>query len=267
MTHTKKTLQSLMKTTYKQSLIAAGLTPPQATVYEILLTHGKQKAREITQKTPLKRGLVYKALDDLVAMGLAAKEERRGSVTRFRPEHPSALRNLAQQREKEAHDAHIAVDASLGALTSAFNLTSGKPGVEFFEGKEGVQRALDRILEKGKEIYTYADIDSIDAEVSAINKYHVRKRLRSKIPKKILIRYSQSAIDIAKKERNALTEFRVLPHDGTDHFQTAVEICDDIVLYVTYKNGYLTATLISDPAIAAFHKYLFEINWKKAQRI
>ena len=60
---------------YQQFLNQIGLTDDQASVYETLIQGGQMPARAITQKTAIKRGMIYKALDQLIEMGLVEKKD------------------------------------------------------------------------------------------------------------------------------------------------------------------------------------------------
>lgn len=224
--------------------------------------YGTQKAGALTKKTPLKRGLVYKALDDLVALGLVTKEERDGSVARFRPEHPSALRRLAEQRKQQALDAQLAIDASLGALISEFNLASGKPGVEFFEGEDGVQKVLEETLHASTEILTLADLEAVNQYASDINRAYQRKRKKSTAQKKMLLLDSEDA-----RKRKAMsiphTQVRILKN-RKNAIASVMHIYDNKVAFITFKNNILTTTLIHDEEIYNLQKSFFLHLWEKS---
>lgn len=86
------------------SLEATGLTTQQATLYELLLGRGRERASRLVRETPWKRGVVYKILAELVELGLVEEKKTPGSVTIFLPRHPLALKDLAERREREARD-------------------------------------------------------------------------------------------------------------------------------------------------------------------
>jgi len=127
-------------------------------VYEVLLKNGPLVAGKLTKKTPLKRGLVYKLLEQLVELGLVEKEEKEGKSALFKPGHPLKLKELAQNQEKKAKDAQMILAGVLGGLVSDFNLVSGKPGIRFFEGVEGLKEVYDDILETGENFYLVRSI-------------------------------------------------------------------------------------------------------------
>src|SRR3989344_695186 len=122
---------------YEQTLIQAGLTKNQSLIYEILVKTGPVSAGKLAKIAPLKRGLVYKVLEELEEVNLVEQKKPAGTVAVFIPAHPLKLKDLAEQRERQAKDAQRILESVLGGLVSDYNLAVGKPGVQFYEGKEG----------------------------------------------------------------------------------------------------------------------------------
>src|SRR3989344_3034457 len=169
---------------YELPLVAAGLEPDQAQIYEILLKNGPLKAGKVALKSTLKRGLVYKILDELVELGLVIKNEPAGKVAIFEPAHPLKIKEFAEAKEQKMKTAQLALDGIIGNLTSDYNLSLGKPGIQFFEGKEGIKKVLWDSLTSRTEILSYVDTESINKYIPEINKEYVAKRDRLKIKKR-----------------------------------------------------------------------------------
>src|SRR3989338_135756 len=172
---------------YELPLVAAGLEPDQAQIYEILLKNGPLKAGKVALKSTLKRGLVYKILDELVELGLVIKNEPAGKVAIFEPAHPLKIKEFAEAKEAKLKTAQLALDGILGNLTSDYNLALNKPGVQFFEGMDGIKKILDDSLASKTEIYSYADIESINKYIPDLNREYVAKRERLKIKKRGIV--------------------------------------------------------------------------------
>lgn len=151
-------MNAIKTTKYINSLSQAGLSYAQAEVYEILIKNGPLKAGKIHNKTDLKRGLVYKVLEELIEMGLVSKKEEAQKVAVFEPLHPVKLKDIAQKAEDKAKTAQLVLDGVLGKIISDFNLISGKPGVQFFEGVLGLEKIYKDILETGKHLYLVRSI-------------------------------------------------------------------------------------------------------------
>jgi len=82
-------------------------------------------------------------------------------VAIFSPGHPEKLREYVEKKEAEMKKAKNILESNLSSISSAFNLTVGKPGVRYFEGNDGVEKTLNDSLTSKEIIYTYADIEAL----------------------------------------------------------------------------------------------------------
>lgn len=250
---------------YEQTLVQAGLDKEQAIVYEVLLKGGQLSAGAAHKLTPLKRGLVYKVLDELVAIGLVEKRQEAGKVTQFVVAHPLTLKELAEKREQEAKDAKMALEGVLPSLVSDFNLVSGKPGVRFLEGEEGVWEVLMDTLHTKKEMYTYADIEVVDKNVREMNERYAKKRDALGIEKKVILLDTPYARERMKTYHRFVTDTRFIKL-ATEPFQSIIEIYDDKIAYITFGEA-MRGVIVQDQAIHDMHRALFEYTWSMAQTI
>lgn len=249
---------------YQETLRQAGLTEAQATVYGLLLAQGSQRAGSIAKKTALKRGLTYKALDELVELGIAKKQEDEGKVALFVPEHPAKLRGLIETRTKRLKDAELLLDGLLPSLVSEYNLVSGTPGVLVYEGKEGIEKVLNDSLTSKTVIYTYADIEPIVKHIDAINRRYATKRDKLGLDKKAILLDTPFARGYMKDYHKLSTDIRLISLEKVPPFQSAMEIYDNKVAYITFAEDKMMGVIIHDPYLYQMHKYLFEYAWEAA---
>lgn len=248
--------------TDEKILIEAGLSEEQSAIYSALLDKGPLKAGSISSWTGLKRGLVYKVLDQLENMGLISQKGGEGTVAVFSPNHPSRLTEIMEQKEKSFSLAKETVSFSLGALSSKFNLLSGKPNVQFFEGKEGIKKVLEDTLlvPSGTEIYTYADIEAITKYIPEINKEYSDKREKLKIKKRGLVLDTEKAHQIIKDYHTDVTETKFIK-SNIGEFETVIQIYENKISYITLKNDSMIGVIIEDSSIYKIHKAIFETLW------
>ena len=249
---------------YEQSLIQAGLTKNQALVYEVLVKHGSLPAGKVAKNTPLKRGLVYKVLDELAEIGLAEQKKVPGKAAVFAPAHPLKLKELAEKRERQAKDAQVALEGTLSSLVSDFNLVAGRPGVRFFEGKEGIKKVAEDSLTSQTEILSYLDSEAIAKQIQEVNLEYVRERQERGLKKKILTVDSPYARKHFAKVDTAVTEVRFMD-EKIPPFQTVMQIYDNKVSYITLRAGQMIGVIVADPTIYAMHRALFEYAWRSAR--
>jgi sugar-specific transcriptional regulator TrmB len=243
-------------------LIEAGLSEEQALVYSSLLEKGPMKAGLISSWTGLKRGLIYKVLDQLENMGLASKKGGEGTVAIFSPSHPQKLRDIMEQKEKALSLAKETVLLSLGSLSSKFNLQTGKPSVQFFEGKEAIERITSDYPKKDIEIRQWIDISEAMKIMGADTVRYLEERIKKGISKRMIISLTEENKNYVKKE-SKLTSFKFKDKD----IPTAIQVYDDIVAMLTLTQDKNIGLIIEDKEIAETLKNIFDYNWQKAEKI
>lgn len=249
---------------YRETLMRSGLSAPQAEVYETLLAHGKQVAGEIAKRVDIKRGLVYKSLDDLVGMGLAEKETGDQEVFRFSPKHPSFLADIVEKKEREVKSAQLSLEGVLPVLISRFNLSSGGPGIRVYEGEEAIRKILDDSLTARKTIRSYVDVEAVEKNIKEINRKYMRQRERLHVAKKLLVADNAFTRDLYKKETGkTVTEVRFIPARSIP-FEVTMQIYDGKVSYLTLLPGISVGVLIEDEHIFQMHAFLFDVLYERA---
>lgn len=186
---------------YKDLFTSLGLSANESIIYEYLLKNGESSAGAIIKKTPLKRGVIYNCLEDLAKKDLIteqriAKTKGGGKIAYFTPNHPQKLEEYVESEKIRLEKVQKTLDLGLPAIISDFNLISGKPGVKFYEGIEGIKKVLEDTLTSKEAIYAYSDIEAIVKHIDKINKSYAKKREDLKIKKRrfLLIRLSPETI-------------------------------------------------------------------------
>jgi len=247
---------------YEQTLIKSGLTGEQAGVYEVLLKTGPLPAGEISTKSGLKRGLTYKVLDELIALGLVAKNSKT-KVLRFEPAHPLRLKELAESKEQEARVAQEALGGIIGNLTSDFNLISGKPGVTYYEGREAIRILADDTLKSGNEVLTYLDYEVMDKHLPAENARYIAERVKKGIYKRIIGPDNAYVRSLEEQLKKNLVSLRLIPRPLVP-FSSIVQIYDKKVSFLSLSEKSRIGIIIDDPYISQMHRTLFEALWERA---
>ena len=250
---------------YTQNLTEAGLTAEQATIYEVLLKLGTAPASQVAKEvvTGLSRPLVYKVLDELISMNLAEKISTVGKVAAFSAKHPTAIIEHIDAKKAQIEQTKAQFSITSGKLASIFNLTAGKPGVQFFEGKDGVWEVLMDSMRATEEILTYAALEAIAQYITDLNAEYSAMREDKNVQKRGLIIDSPLARKFLTSYDGAVTHTKLIPaSNGILALQTVMQIYDNKVSYITLTDAYMVGIIITDRFIANTHKYLFESMWK-----
>jgi sugar-specific transcriptional regulator TrmB len=252
---------------YTDEIVSTGLARDAAVVYETLLKLGESPASTIARALPpqasLSRPLVYKVLEELIRLDLAEKRDEKGKVATFMPKHPVAIMQVIDAQRERIERAKRQFTETSGKLSSLFNLSVGKPGVQFFEGEDGVWEVLLDSLTATEEILTYADLEAIAKHVPALNAEYSALREDKGVRKRGLVIDSKEARAFLASYTGNVTRTKLInPSKGVVPFQTVVQIYDNKVSYVTLAEQYLVGIIITDQFIAHTHKYLFESLWE-----
>lgn len=252
---------------YTKEITDTGLTKEQAAVYEVLLKLGESPASVIAKAIPsgttLSRPLVYKVLEELIGLDLTTKTDLAGKIATFTPKHPVAISKVIEAEKDRIELTKKQFLATSGKLSSLFNLSVGKPGVQFYEGEDGIWEVLMDSLAATEEILTYADLEAIAKYIPALNAEYSTIREEKNVKKRGLVIDSPEARKFLKSYDGQVTHTKLIS-STTDvfPFQTIVQIYDNKVTYITLTDEYLMGIIITDQFIANTHKYLFESLWK-----
>ncbi|MCR4280048.1 MAG: hypothetical protein NUV82_01325 [Candidatus Komeilibacteria bacterium] len=247
---------------YEDSLSQTGLTEDQAIIYEILLKNGPLRASRVAQKSPLKRALVYKLLNELVEMGLADKEDEPGQVAIFGPLHPTNIEERVEKWENRARNARTDINQVKPLLVSDFNLQSGKPNIRFYEGEEGIKKVWWDTLRAEGEILTYGDLEVLATKFESLNKQYYRERAKRELKKRAITNDSEFNRAFLARYDQSLTETRLIKNFPANFSATIMQIYDNKVSYTTLTEKGMIGLIIDDHHIAAMQKTLFEFNWE-----
>lgn len=243
----------------QDTLIQAGLDPSSASIYIYLAENGEQGVPAIMAATSLSRAGAYDALNLMVAQGYV-EYRKTGRNAYYKAAHPTKLLGLAEERQRETALLAKEMEGVVTQLTGAFNLGNAKPGVRFFEGQTGLRQALwDSLGTKGT-IYTMTNASFTTPFAEELNQEYVAERVKRKVKKKILV-FGPATTTIAPP--NEITETKKISSALGDDI--AVEVYDDTISYLTISKETAVAFLIKNPAIAAYHRAIFEALWKQGQ--
>ncbi len=246
---------------FTEHLKQAGLTEDQARLYESLVERGPSPASLAARKAGLSRTLAYKILSELEVLGLVSKQEEAGKVTLFTASHPLALKEMAERKEREAKDALSALEGVMGAMTSAYNLAGGKPGVEFYEGEEGIRKVIMDTLKSKSELLSYADIEAVGRYAKPLNDEYVALRKHRNIKKRMLVLETPTSRAFYGNKNPDITDVRFIKAPA-EPFGSVMHIYDGKISYLTLSEERLLGVIIHDEHIFRTHKYLFEFAWE-----
>ena len=253
---------------FEKELQNLGLTKTQSSVLDYLFEHGEAKASDIAKVVRHPRGVVYKAIEELIALKLVEKMEKEKQIARFRAVHPRNLESVLEAKERELTQNKKIFEDLLPQLASSYNLTLNKPGVKFYEGEEGLEKVLYDTLTSKTEVYLMFNRDAMSQEPAfkAINEVYKKRRLRANVKKKIIRIGAQPELTFgtADDKYDSITEIKYLEKNAAP-FKTNIHIYDGKISFLIMDKGKIIAILIEDRNIFEINKFWFETLWELAK--
>jgi hypothetical protein len=142
-------------------LVRLGLSDSLAAAYLALLQNGRVRPPELAALINETRTNSYSLLNKLVELKLAHKIAA-GKKISFEAENPVALERFVQRQRDEALERERLTQDALPELLNLYQARSVKPGIRFYQGKQGIIDIYKEQVREGKAIdyiRARADID------------------------------------------------------------------------------------------------------------
>lgn len=238
-----------------------GLSQKEGYIYQILLKLGQSPAKKIVVEAEMPRGTVYEILAQLANKKLIEQFQNDKNVTIFRVRHPFALKEYIEDKKVKISQTEVKLDSIFNDFINLYSQNQSRPGVKFYEGKEGVKKVLwDSLL--ADNVYTYADMKPVVTYINDINQEYVKAREKKGIKKKVILLDTPFTRDYMKNYRLAPDDIKFIKNQDAPPFQTIMEIYDGKISYVTLSDKIMIGVIIEDRYIYEMHKYLFEHLWE-----
>lgn len=258
---------------YKNLFSNAGLSLNEAEIYEYLLKSGESSAADIIKNTSLKKGMAYLEIENLAKKGLITKKllkpknpnvRNKSKIAYFTPHHPEKLREFIINKESEILTAKNNFEANFTDLVSDFNLISGKPGIQVFEGLEGMKKVLQDSLTSTEVIRTYADMEAIEKYLGKINEDYAKQRDKLNVRKRAILLDTPFARKKLGNYHSKTTEPRFMTK--TEYpFKSVMQIYDNKISYINFSPKTSIGIIINDPEIYQMNCAIFEHAWLNAR--
>jgi HTH-type transcriptional regulator, sugar sensing transcriptional regulator len=149
-------------------------------------------------------------------------------------------------------------------MTSEYNIAGGRPGVQFFEGMDGVRRVLDDSLTSKTEVLEYVDVEVVEKRIKKMSDEYLEKRAKRGIAKKLIVIDSDFTRRLyATVTEEAKSEVRAI-NKGDAPFDVALMIYDGKISYLTMRAETPIGVIIADPSIYEMHRHLFLTLYEQA---
>ena len=165
---------------YEKALRAAGLDEKQTAIYITCLELGPAKVPEIAREARMKRTTAYGIIDELVSMGIISASYK-GKTKVYIAEDPKVIASLLEEKKRRIAEA-------MPGLSDLFLTHHKRPRITFFEGREGLRKIYDDVLDcSSKQVKTIARVKQHNEAVGdAFVKEFIKKRIARGISARVL---------------------------------------------------------------------------------
>ncbi len=243
------------------TLVNAGFDPSSAAVFVYLTENGEQGVPAIQAATGLSRAGVYDALNLMIVREFV-ETRKEGRNAYYKALHPNKLLGLVDERKREANLLAKEMEETVNQLTASFNISSARPGVLVYEGKEKIIGAYDDLLDLRQPIDSIEDAGDMSTFIPEYFPEFIKKRVERNIYNRVVAPATNQINVTSEKEKR---ETRTIA--ATEYpFTSDIKICGNRVLIVTLKKEGAIAVRIDDQLIATNFRLLFKFLWNHAER-
>lgn len=248
---------------FNNLLTSLGISAKEASVYQALLNEGETDVPALVKELGEKRGVVYFLVNSLVKRGLVIRKGS-GKDARFAPDSPYKLQDLVKTKGEEINIIQKNLVSALPSIISEYNLTTNKPTIRYFEGKDGLKEVFNDIYSAGKkEVIGAADLESIEKIFPGfLSKTLIPKRVRGKLHSKaILLENSLSrqakAKDASQNRESKLVDPKKYP------LPAEIDVYENKVAMLSFRKNSFVGLIVEDSDIAISLKSIFELAFEK----
>ena len=249
-----------------------GLNKKEAQIYLSLLELGSQPASVVGKKAGINSSTTYLILETLIKKGYV-NQHVRADVKYFTAADPQTIVKSLESKEREIEDNRKSIVELLPEFYALTNPLSIKPKVKFYEGEEGVKRAMNDTLTSTEPILAWSAYNSWLNTTPRLHKFvkeYARERVEKyKIPVKVLVEDTATVRKYLLSEypskKDPLMDIRWIPKD-VPHFENEINIYNDKVSIVSLAKNEILGVMIESHEIAKTHRAIFEMAWKAGNK-
>lgn len=233
-------------------LRAFGLSDKESALYLATLELGSGSVQKIARKAGLVRSTAYEVLEQLRNKGLVTTLLKK-RVRYYSAEDPHHLIGWTESKMQLLKDA-------LPELLALSGHARMRPGVRFYEGKDGIRTILKEILNEADSILAFGSAEDLFRELEDFQRFFVTERIRRKIPIRIIHRDSPKARERQRLGSAQLREIRIIP--ASYRYYGLIYIWKNKIALFSFKNDF-EAVVVESAELSDMQKAFFGCLWDR----
>lgn len=228
-----------------------GLTEKEAKVYLASLESGAGSVSYIARRAGINRVTAYDVLEKLMKKGMVNSVMRKGTRL-YGATDPHIIASEAKRKASEFFKALPDLKRLRGDAIH--------PRIRYFEGISGIKAIYEDTLNSSTEILNYANSREIRTHWPEYDSEYVRKRVRHKIYLRGIAPLDEHGSWVKSQDKANYREIRLVPSEEFS-FTNEINIYDDKVAIISYKDVPLMGMIIESAEIANTQRDIFKMAW------
>ncbi len=243
----------------KEKLHILGLKERELDIYLSILNLGNSTITDISRKTNIKRTTIYEYIENLLTKGLIYKTANKKRIF-YCAENPKKITQILDREKKEIEQKKDRVEKIIPELESLFSASFRKPSVSFYEGKDGLKKVYQQILNTHKNIYSIFSPENFFKLFSPEENHSLLMMLYDNggMLYSLVERTSNPIEGLSNENYKKFIKSKTLPEGFK--YETDLLVIDDTVALISFKN--MIGIIIKDKAIAQLQKSFINLIWK-----
>ncbi len=244
-----------------QILSSLGLNQLEKSCYVELLKKSPQRASDLVKKLNVPKATILVALYRLTdELGIIKRSKQKNSFL-FMVEDVSALLQYLNRKEQETIESKTSLEQLLPQLRSMMSLDAIKPQIFYYEGKEGLKRAFETVLEEANEIIGYGSAEDDEKYLPDLYPKYYEHRVKKKIPVRAMMPATPFNVKTAKeKSVGRLWNVHLVP--AKSNYPIQVNVYRHTVIFFSFEESF--ALVIKSHPIADCLKMVFGLAFDRA---
>lgn len=233
-----------------------GLGEKEARVYLACLELGSSAVAEIARRSRVNRVTAYDVLEKLMKKGMANSFLKTGTRL-YDATDPQVV---AAEVKRRQHD-------FLKSLPDLRRLRGDAihPRIRYFEGLDGIKAIYEDTLSSKTEILNYSNSREIRDHWPNYDEEYVAKRVKRKIYLRGISPADEHGTWVHARDKETHREIRLVPSKQFT-FTNEINIYDDKVAIISYKDKPLIGMIIESLEIANTQRDIFKMAWEFTEK-
>lgn len=234
-----------------------GLSKSEIEIYLRLLKLGESKVNKIKENLNFPRSTIYATLDSLIQKGYVCYVIKSG-VKYFEAVNPKRILLNLQEKEKNFQEI-------LSQLEKIYRVSSEKPFVEIYEGKEGLKTIFETVKKDNPSEEFVISNTEIFKLLEFYFPHYMEEKRKLGIKTKAIGPKSKDVEKYLKelKEKIRGQEIRFLPESFA--LDSRIQIYNDKTIIINEEKESLMSISIKDKKVASTMKKIFDNLWKQGE--